>query len=390
MQMTSKERLLAAMRRDDVDRVPVVQDFWTAGPPEQQFSWDDEADRIAWQKRFGFDPCVYVPAPFEGHGEAAHDPSIEQEVWIESDPNEPYPILCSEWSSPAGTLTSKIRKSDDYPFDSPPFFHDFNTPRYVKPLFANGDDMLTFIRMDPYRIGWADPPQAWRDECATVRALAEREQIAVGCHGGTALDYLIWAATADQAIMLALDYPEEAAALIEYFNAFSDRRVELCLEMGADFVLRRGWYESADFWGPGQFAQFAAPFIAREADLAHASGALSVYLMCTGVEPMLPELAKLDFDCLQKTEPVATGQDLSKIVAALADRKSFWTGLSAPLHIGRGSTEDVRRAVRDAFDIFGRRGFILMAVPSIRKHWPWKENLEAMVDEYRKLEGISE
>lgn len=29
--MTSKDPVLAAMRREEVDRVPVVMDFWTAG-----------------------------------------------------------------------------------------------------------------------------------------------------------------------------------------------------------------------------------------------------------------------------------------------------------------------------------------------------------------------
>ena len=118
--------------------------------------------------------------------------------------------------------------------------------------------------------------------------------------------------------------------------------------------------------------------------LAHQAGLPCRYQMCTGIMPLLPELAKLDFDCLMGVEPVCTGQDMGKIVEALGDRKSFWTGLSAPLHIGMGSKEDVRKAVRKAFDIFGHRGFLLSAVPSIRRNWPW-ENVEAMMDEYRAI-----
>ncbi|MDP6507211.1 MAG: hypothetical protein QF886_26525, partial [Planctomycetota bacterium] len=94
----------------------------------------------------------------------------------------------------------------------------------------------------------------------------------------------------------------------------------------------------------------------------------------------------LDFDCLQKTEPVLDDQDLEEIVNVLGDRKSFWTGLSAPMHIGRGSREDVKEAVRAAFDVFRETGFLLMAVPSVRRHWPWKENLSAMMEEYRAIQ----
>lgn len=94
-----------------------------------------------------------------------------------------------------------------------------------------------------------------------MKHLADREGLAVGCGGGTSLDYLIWGARAEQAVLLAVDYPEETRLFLDYLNTFSDRRVELCLEMGADFVIRRGWYESADFWSPRQFADLAAPFV---------------------------------------------------------------------------------------------------------------------------------
>jgi len=74
-----------------------------------------------------------------------------------------------------------------------------------------------------------------------------------------------------------------------------------------------------------------------------------------------------------------------KVVAAkLGDRHAFWGGVSGPIHIGEGTPEIARQAVRDAFDTFGRRGLVLNAVPSIRAHWPW-ENALAMFDEWRRL-----
>ena len=379
--------MLAAMRREPVDRVPVAMDFWTAGPEEQQFCWASPEERIAWDREWGFDPCLYLPPPWEGDGAAKINPAIQQRVWEESDPLESYPTLCSEWTSPKGVLTSKVRKTDDYPFETVHLFQDFNTPRYVKPLLASGEDLLTFIDMDPYQLHSDRGHAEWCEECQSLKRLADREGLAVGCGGGTSLDYVIWGARAEQAVLLAVDYPEETRACLDYLNAFSDRRVELCLEMGADFVIRRGWYESADFWSPRQFADLAAPFIQRETQLVHGAGAVSVYLMCTGLIPLLSELDKLDFDCLQKTEPALAGQDLRRVAGELGARKSFWTGLSAPMHIGLGSPQEVRRAVREAFDIFGQAGFLLMAVPSIRRHWPWKANLAAMMDEYRRLQG---
>ena len=64
--------------------------------------------------------------------------------------------------------------------------------------------------------------------------------------------------------------------------------------------------------------------------------------------------------------------------------KCIWGGVSAQMHIGEGTPETVRRAVRDAFSAFGNKGFILEAVPFIRAHRPWK-NVLAMIDEWKRL-----
>lgn len=372
--------MLAAMRREDVDRVPVPQTFWRADPKEQAFSWDSLEQRVAWKKERGFDDYLWLPIPTE------ENPDIEQRTWMEDDPNEPYPIMCSEWSSARGTLTSKLRKTDDYLDDRIHYFDDFNTARYTKPLLAGGEDMMTFVAMDPFKTRSGEGLGRWREGCEELRRIARSEGLATCCNAGSALDYLIHGSTAEQAIMLLLDCPEETMAFLKYLNEVDTKAMELCIEMGVDFVIRRGWYDSTDFWSPQHFARFAAPFIRNTVRISHQAGLPCCYLMCTGIVPLLPELAKLDFDCLMGVEPVCTGQDIHLIVDDLGESKSFWTGLSAPLHIGLGSAAEVRHAVREAFDTFGHEGLLLSAVPSIRRHWPWA-NVEAMMDEYRKITG---
>ena len=377
--MTSKERMLAAFRREDADRVPVPQDFWIGLPPEEEaFSFNSLEDEISWKRSHGFDPYVHMPSPVESN------PGVKQRSWTEKDPSQTVPILCSEWTSPHGTLSAEIRKTDDYPGDRVSYFGDWNTSRYTKPLLCNGDDMMAFVAMDPLKIVHGESLREWRQECQDLKCVAEREGIAICCDGGTALDYLIWGSTAERAIMLVLDYPQETMAFLKYLNKVSFKALELSIEAGADFVIRRGWYDSTDLWNPQIFTEFAAPFIQTTVNLSHQAALPCCYLMCTGIMALLPELAALDFDCLMGIEPLCTGQDMPRIVEMLGRTKSFWTGLSAPLHIGRGTTEEVRRAVRLAFDTFGGRDFLLSAAPSIRRHWPW-ENVEAMMDEYRQM-----
>ena len=55
--------MLAAMRREDVDLVPVPQAFWRGDPKEQAFSWDSLGQRVAWKKERGFDDYLWLPIP---------------------------------------------------------------------------------------------------------------------------------------------------------------------------------------------------------------------------------------------------------------------------------------------------------------------------------------
>jgi uroporphyrinogen-III decarboxylase len=380
LEMTSKERMIAAMLRQDVDRVPVPQPFWIHYPKAEAFSWGSLDEEIAWKKSYGFDPYISFPGPM------SENSYIKQRNWIEDNQNEEYPMLCSEWTSSDGILTAKLRLTDDYPYEKIHFFSDYNTSRFIKPLLTTGEDMLTFVKMDPLKLKNREDLSEWRERCKYLKSVSDKEGIAVSCYGGATMDYLIWGSTADQAIMLALDYPEETMEFLKYVNKYDEEMMSLCFEMGADFSLRRGWYDSADFWGPKQFKQFVSPFIQNAVILSHQAGIPCCYLMCTGIIPMLKELSKLDFDCLLGIEPVCTGQDIKKIVEVLGKHKSFRTGLSAPIHIGRSSKKEVRQAVRNAFEIFGTKGFLLSAEPSIRRHWPW-ENVEAMMDEYKKIVG---
>jgi hypothetical protein len=107
--------------------------------------------------------------------------------------------------------------------------------------------------------------------------------------------------------------------------------------------------------------------------------------MCTGVLPLLPMLASLDFDCMLGVEPVYGGQrGALKRVRGELPGKSLWGGISGPAHLGRGTAQEVEMAVEEAFADCGRNGFILGPGVIFRNYWPW-ENLETMDRVWRRL-----
>jgi hypothetical protein len=63
---------------------------------------------------------------------------------------------------------------------------------------------------------------------------------------------------------------------------------------------------------------------------------------------------------------------------------SFWTGPSDTLHMPYERPEEVRRAVRHVFEVFGRNGLIVTPCSTAKAVFPW-ENVLTMIDEWRAL-----
>jgi hypothetical protein len=159
--------------------------------------------------------------------------------------------------------------------------------------------------------------------------------------------------------------------------------LKLLLELGIDGVKRRGWYESADFWSPKIFQEFARPAIEEEIEITHKAGRPFMYIMVTGVMPMLPELASMKFDCLVGPDPAVGGQDFKKIRDSLPG-KTLWGGFSATEHFINRGPQEAEMAVEDAFAICGRRRFILGMECSFRYYFKW-ENFEAAEKAWKRV-----
>ena len=121
----------------------------------------------------------------------------------------------------------------------------------------------------------------------------------------------------------------------------------------------------------------------REAEAARAGGMLTSYTVHSGVMPILDYLASLTVDSLFGIDIAFEGVDLSAIKRKLGGRKCLWIGPSSTYHLWNGP-EATREAVRTVFDVFGRRGVILVPCVSAHSIMPWESTL-AMIDEWKKL-----
>lgn len=130
--MNSRERILAALRRDDVDPVPCCVSFNPLNPVQRRghrwnFPWPPEASgeqRLAYQvEQLGLDQVVDVWV-----GLCRPAPGVESRTWLEGD------VLHKTFTTPAGELHASVRHNDLWPHGNDiPFFSDFNIGHFVEP-----------------------------------------------------------------------------------------------------------------------------------------------------------------------------------------------------------------------------------------------------------------
>lgn len=381
--MSSKERMLAAIRRQEVDYVPLCTSFSESQSADRKLrTWQREEANGEHSLRYqveelGIDPVVYQ------HIAPGQHPDVTSRVWEEPISGAPHPILHKEIMTPAGPLTAAIRPTDDWPHGRDiPLQSDFNVSRFIKPWLKTLEDVerWAYVHTPP-----ADREIAVaREEAERVSKYAQRWELATATpigYGLTAAHQLFGV----DAIYVSLDNPEVIDRFLEIEHQTTMRRLEIAFDplFGVDIVVRNGFYETTDFWSPKQLRDFLGQRLREEIGLVHGADRACSYTICTGIMPILDDLAELPFDALAAIEPVLGNQDM-KMVAQKIGGKCIWGGVSAPVHIGEGTPEIVRNAVREAFDVFGKKGFILHAVPSIRQQWPW-ENVLAFIDEWKRL-----
>jgi hypothetical protein len=374
--MTPKERILAALRRQEVDYAPCVP-LWWESPRVDGYRWTSNEERLEVNlNRLGVDALLYFFPP------NPRAPQANSRTWVEQVPGEHYPHLHKVIETPAGELTCTVRQTEDWEHgEDIPLVSDFVVSRIVKPWIETERDLACLEYL------WQPPADVTEQELATalapVRALADRYQVPIQCHVGMGLTASLSLFGAQQAALVSIEQPDLLDYMVELGHRQIMKNIELAARAGVDFLGRNGWYETTDFWSPAQIERLLGARHRAELALAHGAGLPMTYTVCTGVMPMIDYLQSQAFDCLVGIEPVLGDQDMAVIARALGPEKSFWSGVSAPIQIGRGSPESVRCAVRSFYEDFGKRGTLLAAVASIRPQWPW-ENVLAMFDEWRQ------
>ncbi len=377
--MESRERILAAMRHQDVDYVPCCGFFNPLNPVQRvghtwNFPWADDAsaeEQLRYQvETLGLDQIVTV-----GVRATQQADGCASAVWLEGD------VLHKTHTTPAGELHAAVHYNELWPHgEDIPFYSDFNIGHFVEPWLASEQDMDCLRQLQMLRPTEEIIADA-RDSVLASKALAARFGLATSGSAGMGLTGAQHLFGATDLCMAVIDTPDVVDSYLEHEHQINLRSIAVLGEFGVDIARRNGFYETSDFYSPEMLERFLKRRLDAEADAARAAGMMTAYTAHTGIMPMLDYLADLSLESIIGIDTAFGDMDIRQVRDRLADRKAFWIGPSSTHHIWRGP-EATRQAVSDVFECFGRTGLILSQGVSSHSIMPWESTL-AMIDEWR-------
>ncbi len=307
--MTSRERVLKALRHETPDRVPIYEAFWEAtvnswreaglpadATPDDYF--DTEIRLVTLDNSFGF------PA---------------QEV----ERTEDSVVVRDEWG---------LLKRDWLDHRSTPELLDF--PVKSKEQWRELRGRLT---PDPSRVDW----KAVEEQCAHWRA--EGKFICLAAIPGYEAT---WRKVGPEALLMAIaEDPAWVREMYEYDAEMIIGMAHLYLERGLEFDGAWLWddlgYRNAPLFSPRAYQEQLMPSHQRLCEFCHAQGWPVTLHSCGQIVDLVPMLIEAGIDCLQALE-VKAGMDLGELVREYGHALCFMGGVDVRALFAEDETEMVR------------------------------------------------
>ena len=369
--LSPRERLLNSIDGAETDYIPCS--FMIFGALES--SCRDQFELVEKQIEMGLDPFVRIPArQIKGKSDYLNlhslpvrfDPGVTVRERRGFRRGEKEAVLRKDYITPAGVLRAEVRKTADWPYGSHvPFLDDYITPRSVKFLIETREDLGAFKHLLAPATG--EVLAEFREYARKAKVFARKRDLPLIGGWGVGADMLAWVCGLTNTIYLSADCPEMIQELLDMIAVWNKERMEVILDAGVDVFIRRGWYETTDFWTPSLYQEMLLPTLKAEADLAHTYGARFGYINTSRNTPLLDFFLDAGIDVLIGVDPFqGEGRDMLKIKVKMKDRLALWGGVNGFITIERGEKTEIEKAVKRAMDVLSPGGrFILSPVDNV-------------------------
>jgi uroporphyrinogen decarboxylase len=349
--MTPKERVLAACRHEQPDRVP-LQVYLT---PEIRAALQEHFGERDLLDALGID-LRHVGAPYTAEcrpGPGLPGEADRYDVWGIGYAHTEYQggAYPEATELPSASMTS-LDEVRDYPWPS----------------------------VDDYDYSGLRERAEAVSEYAVVFGGAGIPDIVNGVSRGRGMERVLTDIMTDAPVGLAI-----IDRRVEHYYEHCRRGLEAAgdvidiLHLGEDCGDQRG-----RLFPPRVFEDFFVPRIKPFIDLAHEHGCLAMLHSCGDTHEIMPTFIEMGLDILDAMQPEPPGMDPAAIKREFGCDLTFCGLVSTQQTLPHGSPEDVRREVRERIEVMGAGGgYILAPAHCIQPDTPI-ENVLAMYDEALK------
>ena len=359
-ELTSKERVLRTIEWKDTDHLPLTINgicHTCVVDINNMLNWD--MFKVAdYCLELGTDAGLPIDIPF------ALPPDVEVNYAIWQVPGEKDDILAKEYITPKGKLVQAVRKNKNYPFEEINIFSDHLVPpgRSFKYMVDRAEELEALEAVFSYPGDRAfDETREYAEE---ARKFAKEREILLTGHLSGIGDPLLWLSGAENIIFMAMDEPDTMRRYIEIISDWDIRCMRMLIDMGVELIIRRGWYESTDFWSPATYREFMLPALKKEVEIARGAGVKYAYIMNSGVDALSELILESGADMQTNAEPEKT--DIIGLRNVFKNKVAMCTGINNYHVIEEGDEKAIGEAVRFAVENYAPGGgFILCPSDSV-------------------------
>ena len=303
--MTSRQRILAALRRQPVDRLPFAPllDYYTLKdmPPDFPLDITEAARLLGCDLMLRHVPAIQtslVGIHLQFLGQFAPPVSVGSELTGEH--------LIETLITPIGKLTGVWGFSDAVGWIPHPLKRAVNDYDEMKVFHYAVDHLST------------EPPAPDDDTFLRTDAAIGDDGVATASLGNSPFMYLIEMAWGIESTYYLLhDHREEVEDILAKLHASLRRQAEALAASPAEVVIQ---YEntSSTLLSPAIFRRYCLPYLNEYADILQGAGKVFLVHMCGKLKAFATDLAQARFDGIADISPAPTGDlPLDEAAAAL-------------------------------------------------------------------------
>jgi len=379
--VNGRERVMAALRHQPVDRVPYGE-----------FAVDyDTVAAVLGRDTFVRNKAGSMIALWEGRRDEL------AQSWREDYIEFYRKMDCFDILNPAAMATSLLPPRD-YDFSDSPTQVDADTwqdrqgrvykySSVTNDITCMDDPVARSRQWTVEEFDDAPPPEAPDPSCYEVldALIAEfaGDRFMCGHNGGEAGWTLLGGM--ERGLMAFIEQPEVVKAAIRAAVRKADAKDQWAIRDGQDGVM---WgadfaYKAGPMISPAMWHEFCFPAYKERTETLHQRGQFVLKHACGNNLLLLDDFVAAGFDAYQSLQATA-GVHLAELKPAYGDALCLWGGM--PLEVLQsGTADEVRSEVRKAVQVGAPgSGFIFGTSHSVAVGTPY-DNFMAMIDEFTKL-----